>query len=69
MGQVERAIRDYGEAIRLYPQYALAYVNRALAYTLLGQDKEAQQDMNRAVELGSDRGPLEDAIEELMKQR
>lgn len=69
LGQVDLAIRDYGEAIRLDPQYALAYANRALAYTLLSQDTEAQQDMNRAEELGYDRSVLEGAVEELRKQR
>ena len=69
MGQVEQAIRDYGEAIQIDPEYALAYTNRALAYTLAGQDEKAQQDVNRAVELGSDRGALDSAIEELREQQ
>jgi hypothetical protein len=44
-------------------------VNRAIAYTLLSKDKEAQQDVDRAVELGFDRGALESAIEESKKRR
>ncbi len=40
-----------------------------LAYTLLGMDKEAQQDVDRAKELGIDRGKLEVTIEELKGQR
>ena len=33
-----------GQAIRLNSQDADAYYNRALVYTLLGKDNEAQQD-------------------------
>ena len=69
MGQFQRAIRDYDEAIRLDPQLALVYSNRAIAYTLLGKDKEAQQDVDQAVGLGLDRDRLEGAIEELKKQQ
>jgi len=44
-------------------------VNRALAYTLLGKDMEAQKDVDRAVGLGFDRGKLDSGIGELKKQR
>ena len=44
-------------------------MNRALAYTLLGNAEEAQQDIDRAVELGLDRGLLEGVIEQAMGQR
>ena len=47
----------------------LAYANRAFAYTLLGKDKEAQQDVDQAVRLGFDRSMLDGAIEGLKKQR
>ena len=68
-GQYKRAIVDLDEAIRLNPQYASAYVSRALAFILLGKDTEAEQDVDRAVELGADHGLLEEEIEELKKQR
>ena len=42
---------------------------RAVAYTLLGKDKEAQQDVDRAVALGFDRGMLDEATEEFKKER
>ena len=63
----ERAVQDHDEAIRLDPEHVLAYINRALAYTFLGKDVEAQQDVERAEELGI--GPrmaaaVEAAIEE-----
>ncbi len=69
LGEYQRAIPDYDEAIRLDPRYALAHANRAKNYTLLGMDPEAAQDVERAVELGRDRDALESAIEELKKDR
>ncbi len=69
LGQYQRAVEDFDNAIRLDPQYALAYSNRALAYTLLEKYTEAQQDVDQAVELGQDRALLEKAIEKLKKGR
>ena len=69
MEQHQRAIQDLDEAIRLDPQLAVAYTNRAEAYTLLGMDTDAQRDLDRAVELGVERVPLERKIEDLKKQR
>ena len=63
------AIQDLDESIRLDPVLGFAYANLALAFTLLGKDKEAQQDVDRAVELGFDRGLLDSAIENAKKQR
>ena len=65
MDQPQRAVEDYDEAIDLDPQLALAYVNRAEVKTLLGRDTEAQQDVELAVGLGSDRSELEERIEKL----
>ncbi len=69
MGDYQRAIDDLDEAIRLDPELALAYYNRALASTLLGNDAAARQDIDRAVELGMDRATLEPAIDEIKQQR
>ena len=66
--QYQRAIEDYDEAMHR-PWRRRAFANRALAYTLLGNDKEAQQDVDRAVELCLDRGAVESAIGELKKHR
>jgi tetratricopeptide (TPR) repeat protein len=52
IGQYERAVQDHDEAIRLDPEHSLAYLNRALAYTYLGKDEEANRDIERAVGLG-----------------
>ena len=64
--------QDYVEAIRLNPgraQVRLVYASRAMAYTMLGNDAEAQEDIGRAVELGHDPRLLLRAIDELKKQR
>ena len=45
------AIQDWNQAIRLGLQDASTYGNRALAYTLLGNDRESQEDVDRAVAL------------------
>ena len=67
--QPQRAMQDYDEAIGLDPELAEAYVNQAMALTLLGNDGAAQQDIDRAVELGSDRDLLEQTIRQIKDQR
>ena len=42
---------EFDEAIRLDPQYAIAYNNRGLAYQSLGKTKEAELDYQKAKEL------------------
>jgi tetratricopeptide (TPR) repeat protein len=69
LGRYRQALLDYNQAIRLAPQLAESYAGRAFAYTLLSKDKEAQQDVARAVELGFESTLLEREIEELTKRR
>ena len=69
LDQLHRAIEDFNEAVRLNPRYGLAYSNRALAYTYLGRDPEAQQDVERASELGADTASLLATIEQLRQGR
>ena len=52
LGEYERAIEDYDEAIRLDPQSARAYINRGNAYDGLGKSEEAERDYAKAKELG-----------------
>jgi len=52
IGEYERAVLDNDEAIRINPRYPLVYVNRALAYTYLGKDEEARQDVERVGDMG-----------------
>ena len=44
----DRAIEDYDAAIKIKPDYALAFDSRALAYWLLGDQDKARQDLDRA---------------------
>ena len=68
-GEFELAVKDLGDAIVLDPELALAYVGRVLALTQLAQDAQAQEDLERAVELGIDRTTLEGLVEDLQTQR
>ena len=69
LGQPQRAIEDFDEVIRLDSQFALPYALRAWAITLMGRDDDVQKDIERAVELGVDRGSLEAIIERAKSQR
>ena len=51
LGQYEAAIADYDNAIRLKPNYALAYNNRGLAKYYLGQYEAAIADYDNAIRL------------------
>ena len=68
MGEFRQALPDYNEAIQLKTlllyglgsqkysdqkrAIAEAYAGRAMVYTVLGRDIEAQQDLSRARDLG-----------------
>ena len=69
LGEPERAILDYGEAITLDPQDAQSYARRAVAYTRLENGAAALQDVERAAALGYDRDSLEDAIKKIVSQQ
>jgi tetratricopeptide (TPR) repeat protein len=49
--QYDKAIADYTEAVRLKPDYAGAYDNRAFAYEKLGQIEKAKEDRAKAEQL------------------
>jgi Flp pilus assembly protein TadD len=51
LGQYQQAIPDFTEAIRLNPNYANAYRNRAASYRALGQTALADQDAAKAASL------------------
>lgn len=57
MGQLERAIDDFDEVIRLNPQIPEAHDNRERTLTLLNMEAEVKQDVNPAAESGSDSVP------------
>lgn len=50
-GHLEEAISEYDEAIRLDPQFAVAYNNRGNAYAGLGQYEKAIADLDEAIRL------------------
>jgi tetratricopeptide (TPR) repeat protein len=68
MEQYQRAIEDYGNAIRLSPELAVAYTNRALVYIRLNKNLETERDMDRAIALDYDPTVLRRDIEEIKKQ-
>ena len=60
---------DYDQAISIDPDLARAYANRAMAYIGLGEDSEAQESVEQAVEMGFSRTVLQGAIEQAKAQR
>ncbi len=71
VGRPGRAIENHTRAIDLSlndPQQPLAYAGRAMAFTLLGQNDQAQADIAKAVELGFDPSLLVALITELKNQ-
>jgi tetratricopeptide (TPR) repeat protein/protein involved in polysaccharide export with SLBB domain len=50
-GRHEKAIADFGEALHLYPNCAVAYLNRGIVYTRLGDLDKAVADENEAIRL------------------
>lgn len=54
MGQVDKAMSDYAQAIKLDPNNYMAYIERSSAYNRLGDAQNALRDLNRAVEVAPD---------------
>jgi tetratricopeptide (TPR) repeat protein len=50
-GDIERAIQDYSQAIKLDPKLASAYNNRGVAYDHKGEYDRAIQDYEQAIKL------------------
>ncbi len=51
LGDHARAIKDYDQALRLDPGFAIAYNNRGLAYNNVGEYRRAIEDFDRALRL------------------
>lgn len=59
-GDLQGAIADFTEAIRLNPNYAFAYYNRGNARGKLGDQKEAIADLQKATDLFKQQGKPDD---------
>lgn len=53
-GELASAMKGFDTAIRLAPDFADAYINRANARDMLGNFEEALKDYNTAIRLGAD---------------
>ena len=69
LGEFKMAIDSAGEAIRLDSSNPETYTSRAFAYTLLGEDDMAQQELDRAVGSGFARDVLTSALDDLKQKR
>ena len=69
MGEYELAKSEFDAALKINPRFALAYYNRAIAHTSLGNDAAAVEDVERAVKMGIRRSQIEAVIEEIKSQR
>jgi tetratricopeptide (TPR) repeat protein len=65
-GDYDRAISDFNEAIRLDPEFSIAFGQRGIAYSLKGNRARALADLKTAVELDPDN---QTAVDELRKLR
>lgn len=63
------AIEYLDEMIQDSPRIADAHGARGYANTVLGRDSEAQQDFDRAVQLGTARSYIEDQLDHLRRHR
>jgi tetratricopeptide (TPR) repeat protein len=50
-GDLDRAVQDYAQAIKLDPRFAPAYNNRAIAFDRKGEYDRAIQDFEQAIKL------------------
>ncbi len=66
-GNYRAAILDDGFdiAIKLDAEFTEAYVKRGIAYALLGDDEDSQQDIDKAVSLGADRESIQAELDQL----
>ncbi|MEC4816677.1 MAG: tetratricopeptide repeat protein [Scytonema sp. PMC 1069.18] len=63
LGDLQGALADYTQAIRINPRYSLAYYNRGIVYQDLGETEAALVDYGKAIEINQNwgKGGLVDA--------
>ena len=59
LGQMEKAVSDYSEAIRLKPESPVAYHDRALCELRLGLEQRAADDYDQALKIDPARPRLQ----------
>ena len=74
LGQFQKAMADYDQAVRLQPQNVYIYFYRSLAQAELGQHREALADLKTALEYAREAGAsdfitrIEEKIQELEQE-
>ena len=58
LGDYQGAIADYNQAIKIKPDFALAYINRGLAKSNLGDKQGAIADYNQAIRINANWGNI-----------
>ncbi|CCQ70930.1 MULTISPECIES: tetratricopeptide repeat protein [Crocosphaera] len=56
--EFKKAIDDYNKVISLNPQDGLAYLNRGIAYSRLGENQKAIPDLQKAISLSLQQGDM-----------
>lgn len=56
LGDNDRALQNYDQAIALDPNYAIAYVNRAVVHAQQGNYDRAIRDLDQAIALDPNDG-------------
>jgi tetratricopeptide (TPR) repeat protein len=69
LDQHMQAVENYDQGINLSSDFTHAFIGRTLAHAALGNDAAAQQDTDRAVELGANREQMEAGLAEITEQR
>ena len=69
LGQFQRAIKDFDEAVRYDPRDGEAFACRAAVNAMLGKEADAQRDNHRAINLGIEPETLKLHLDELKNQR
>lgn len=70
LGDYQRAIQDYNQAIQINPGYARAFAGRGVSLLYQYRDAEAEEDFKRAFDLDPDlRKSFEPLINEAKTKR